>query len=191
VALSALSACNSDVTGPGGSTTLDFAHEFGVLNYVYALSQLEADMYDRVRLYWYVGMLASERSTLQSEYFEVYDQKYTLQTTQKTQRITDFLMFDYSTVNFLDRASSLGMVKTIAEATANGYAGALTYLTTQETRDQVTTIADAATVRATAVRAMLGQGAFTPVAATPQATMTALSAFYRTKLTIINAGASA
>ncbi len=43
-----ISACDSDDMDEDGVVTLDFSNDFGVLNYAYALEQLEAAFYDAV-----------------------------------------------------------------------------------------------------------------------------------------------
>lgn len=71
VALPALLAACSDeyttgVPGTGNTTgvTLDFSTDVGVLNYAYALEQLEADFYTKVVATPYTGMSADEMTLL-------------------------------------------------------------------------------------------------------------------------------
>ena len=59
----ALSACDSD-SGDDSDVTLDFNSDFGVLNYAYALEQLEAAFYVQVISAPYSGMTGAEMQIL-------------------------------------------------------------------------------------------------------------------------------
>jgi hypothetical protein len=187
--LSTLTACHDTPSAPGVQTTIDFSTDAGAINFGYALSQLESDMYYRIYTNPYAGMLLTEKSSFQS----YYSATYSIGTAVKKMsihRITDSMLFDYSTVNFYERASSLGAARTVAEATANGYAAAQARATSSDTVTLLSTWTTGAVNRATAVRAMLGLGAFTPTAMTPAEVLAVLEPYYVTRITLVDTGAT-
>ena len=187
----ALAACSNDVAEPGDRITIDLSNEKGAVNFVYALLQLEADMYYRADNNQYTGITSAEESVLQGGWISV---RYSsgipdFKTIQPAGRISDVLLFNFDNVNFWDRTSVLTTCQTVQEATANAYAGIGGLLSTPATASKISDIAAAAASRATAIRSALGLGAFTVTPLAPAAAMAIVKPYYRTNITLLNAGA--
>lgn len=187
--LSTLTACHDTPTAPGVQATIDFSTDAGAINFGYALAQLEADMYDRIKTYPYPGMLISEKNTFTS-YFSTTYAIVTAVKAMSIHRITDSILFNYDTVNFWDRTSALTLAQTVAEATANGYAAAQAYVTSSDDVTLLSTWTTGAVSRATGVRAMLGLGPFTPTTMTPAEVLAILDTHITTRVTLVNTGAT-
>jgi hypothetical protein len=188
--LATLTACHDTPMAPGVAATIDFSTETGAINFCYAMAQLEADMYYRIRTYQYGGMLLSEKNTFTANYNTTYAMTRAIKQLS-IHRITDSILFNYDTVNFTDRDSTLAAAQIVAEATANGYVAAEVYVTSSDNSTLISTWATDAVNRATGIRAMLGLGAFTPSTATPSDVLAILDPYYTTRITLVNMGAAA
>lgn len=113
--------------------------DLGILNYAYALEQLEAAFYTNVLdgSYW-AGASAEERLILEDLYkHEVIHREFfkaaiTGAVSGDMTKITPELEFDFSGVNFGDRASVLGTARVLEDTGVSAYNGAGRLLTTPD-----------------------------------------------------------
>ena len=132
-----LTACgddDDDVTGPGnggngpGSVTINFANDVGVLNYAYALEQLEAAFYIAVVTSPYTGMTAAEQAVLNGVTNHEIVHRDFLRGVLGNGRIAD-LTPDFSAIDFSSRASVLGTARVFEDLGVAAYNGAGDMLT--------------------------------------------------------------
>lgn len=108
--------------GPGGEVNLGTG-DTGVLNYAYALEQLEAAFYTQVIASFYAGAPANEQAILTDiRNHEVIHRDF-LKAALATSAIAD-LQVDFTSINFSDRASVLGAAKTFEDLGVSAYNGA-------------------------------------------------------------------
>ena len=132
---SALVGCNStnSITGPpgsGGPLVIDFAKgDTAILQFAYALEQLEADFYTKVVANFSGGNYTAEDQTLLTDvkYHEVIHRE-ALKTVLGSSN--DFTVHtNYGSLNFKDRASVLAAAKTFEDLGVAAYNGAAQYIT--------------------------------------------------------------
>jgi hypothetical protein len=116
-------------TGPDGSGSVDLGTgDTGVLNYAYALEQLEAAFYTAVTASFYSGATAEEQSILTDiKNHEVIHRDF-LKAALGTAAIAD-LQVDFTSVNLSDRASVLGAARAFEDLGVSAYNGAGQLLT--------------------------------------------------------------
>lgn len=122
--------CSDDNPGPGpGAEGVDLGTgDTGILNYAYALEQLEAAFYTQVVASFYAGASASEQTLLTDiKNHEVIHRDF-FKAALGTSAIAD-LTVDFTTINFADRASVLGAAKTFEDLGVSAYNGAGQLLT--------------------------------------------------------------
>ena len=127
-AASVLQACDSeepDDTGTG--VVLDFATDNGVLNYAYALEQLEYAFYVKVLQTPYAGITASETALFTDLRAHEGIHRDFLKAALGTNAIGD-LTVDFSSINFTQRASVLAAAVTFEDLGVAAYNGAGKYL---------------------------------------------------------------
>ena len=126
---SALQACDS--TDPpvdlGTAVTLDFSTDVGVLNYAYALEQLEYAFYVKVLETPYSGISDAERSVLTDLRAHEGIHRDFLKGALGAGAIGD-LTPDFSTINFTSKASVLGAAITFEDLGIAAYNGAGKYI---------------------------------------------------------------
>lgn len=134
----ALQACDSgDDTPMPGAVTLNLSTDTGVLNYAYALEQLEYAFYAAVvNGAYFRGLAASsaERQILQDLHDHELAHVDFFRTALGAGAI-GALTVDFSAINFADRASVLGAAKTFEDVGVSAYNGAGQLL---ESRDFLT-----------------------------------------------------
>jgi hypothetical protein len=119
---------NNSNTGPNTGVTLG-SGDTGVLNYAYALEQLEAAFYTQVTASFYAGATADEQSILNDiKGHEVIHRDF-LKSALGASAIAD-LEVDFTSINFADRASVLGAAKTFEDLGVSAYNGAGKLLST-------------------------------------------------------------
>ena len=127
-----LMACSNDDDGPNtppDSNVFDLgAGNLGILNYAYALEQLEAAFYTNVLdgSYW-AGAPANEKQILEDLYnHEIIHREFfrTAISSVAPNDIVPDLEFDFSGVDFSSRASVLGTSKVLEDTGVAAYNGA-------------------------------------------------------------------
>ncbi|WP_373062472.1 ferritin-like domain-containing protein [Gemmatimonas sp.] len=138
----ALAACTNDVMlfapagpsraviGANGSITLDFSTDVDVLNYAYALEQLEAAFYVNVVANAAFASIfaANEQRVLRDVRDHEVVHRDFLATALAGARIPN-LTPDFTSVNFANRLSVLNTAKTFEDLGVSAYNGAARYLT--------------------------------------------------------------
>jgi hypothetical protein len=114
---------------PSGGTTLDFKNDFGVLNYAYALEQLEAAFYMQVAANPPSTFSAAEKAYFQDIQFHEIAHREFFKKVLSTNAIGS-LEVDFSSITFTDRTSVLGAAKAFEDLGVAAYNGAGIRLTT-------------------------------------------------------------
>ena len=117
--------CRKDRNFPPISTgaTLDFKDDFGVLNYAYALEQLEAAFYVKVASAPPSGFSSVEKTYFQDIQFHELAHREFFKKALGTAAIGS-LEVDFSTIQFNDRASVLGAAMSFEDLGVSAYNGA-------------------------------------------------------------------
>lgn len=131
-AVSAIQGCDpsDELIDDDDGVTLDFSNDFGVLNYAYALEQLEYAFYEAVLAgSYFTGLSASdeERQILQDLRDHELAHVDFLNAALGNNAIGD-LEADFSSVNFGDRKSVLMTAQTLEDTGVSAYNGAGRYL---------------------------------------------------------------
>ncbi len=126
-AVATLQACDSDDNGTDGDVVLDFSTDNGVLNYAYALEQLEYAFYVKVLQTPYTGITPAETAVLTDLRAHEGIHRDFLKTALGANAIGD-LTVDFSSINFTQRASVLGAAITFEDLGVAAYNGAGKYL---------------------------------------------------------------
>lgn len=120
--------CGDDNPGPGSEGVDLGTGDTGILNYAYALEQLEAAFYIQVVASFYAGAPASEQLILTDiRDHEVIHRDF-FKAALGTGAIAD-LEVTFASINFADRASVLGAAKTFEDLGVSAYNGAGQLLT--------------------------------------------------------------
>ena len=182
------------VVAPNGDITLDFASELDVLNYAYALEQLEAAFYTQVvaNAAFGTAFSASEQRVLRDiRDHEVVHREFfgAALGTAKIPNLTPV----FGTINFADRASVLGTAKVFEDLGVSAYNGAAKYLKSEVYLTLAGKIVSVEARHASTIRDILNprSGDFAPNAFdlgnTPLTVLTAAGPFIVQKITVINA----
>lgn len=125
-----VNACNGDtLVDPTESASLDLSTDPGVLNYFYAISQLQSDFWGRVNINRWPGILTTESSVVSSLSSHATSQRNWLQQFQTVGRVSDVLTFSFGdSVDFASRSATMGAGLTIEDAATQAYAGGVSYL---------------------------------------------------------------
>lgn len=145
-AVAAVAACSGDagrlvgppglVTGTGGTVNADGSvslgtGDLGILNYAYALEQLEAAFYTMVTASFYVGATDEEMHILEDlRKHEVVHREF-FKAALGSAAIPS-ISVDFSAVDFTDRASVLGEASYFEDLGVSAYNGAGQLLTTPD-----------------------------------------------------------
>ncbi len=122
VALGCSDDDNNSGVGPGTGASLGTG-DTGILNYAYALEQLEAAFYTLVTASFYTGATADEQALLTDiKNHEVIHRDF-LKAALGAAAIAN-LEVDFTSVNLADRASVLGAAKTFEDLGVAAYNGA-------------------------------------------------------------------
>lgn len=132
VGVFALGCSDDNGSGPGTASGVDLGSgDIGVLNYAYALEQLEAAFYTQVAASFYAGITADEQQVLTDIMnHEVIHRDY-LKAALGSQAITA-LSVDFSGITFSDRASVLTAAQTFEDLGVSAYNGAGHLLTSAD-----------------------------------------------------------
>jgi len=105
--------------------------DVGILNYAYALEQLEAAFYDMVVMMPYNGMTADERSKLKDIRDHEVAHREFFRAALGSAAIP-MLEVDFSMINFRDRIAVLTTARTFEDLGVSAYNGAGKYLTSPD-----------------------------------------------------------
>ena len=121
--------CSDDSNGPGSTGGVDLGSgDTGVLNYAYALEQLEAAFYTQVAASFYASATTDEQSIITDiKNHEVIHRDF-LKAALGSSAIAD-LTVDFTSINFTDRSDVLGAAKTFEDLGVSAYNGAGKLLT--------------------------------------------------------------
>ena len=176
---------------PHGAVVLNFKDDFGVLNYAYALEQLEAAFYIAVLYHPYGGMTAQERRVLT----DVRDHEIAHRDFFKAAlggNAIKAVAPDFSAIDFASRASVLGTARTFEDLGVAAYNGAAKYLENTTYLVIAGKIVSVEARHASAIRDLLAPktGAFAPKAFDdafePPDVLAAADAFIETKIVLVN-----
>lgn len=147
--------------GPDPGTGVDLGTgEVGVLNYVYALEQLQAAFYDQVTAgAYFSGAPADEQAILNDIKSHEGIHRDFLRAGLGGAAIAD-LQFDFAGVNFIDRVSVLDAAKTLEDLGVAAYNGAGKLLTTPGNLLAAAKIASVEARHAAAIRDLIAPGSF-------------------------------
>jgi len=118
--------CTKDdgiVAAPSTGVTLDFKDDFGVLNYAYALEQLEAAFYIQVASNIPSSFSQAERVYFQDIQFHEIAHREFLKKALGSNAI-GALEVNFSSINFTDRTAILGAAKAFEDLGVAAYNGA-------------------------------------------------------------------
>ncbi|MBC7569313.1 MAG: ferritin-like domain-containing protein [Spirosoma sp.] len=123
-----LAACKNEenpITVSPSPTMVDLGSgDIGILNYAYALEQLEAAFYTQVMTTPYGGMSDAERTILTDiRDHEIIHREFFKAAIPAANRIAD-LTPNFSAINFADRTSVLNTAKTFEDLGVSAYNGA-------------------------------------------------------------------
>lgn len=130
----ALVGCDDDdmIINPGGNVFDLGTGDVGVLNYAYALEQLEADFYTKVVNSFYTGISEAEKQVLTDLYHhEVIHRDFFKAAIggAAPNSILPTLEFQYPNVDFKSRTSVLATAKALEDTGVSAYNGAGKYIT--------------------------------------------------------------
>ncbi len=124
-----LEACKKDNnnSNPGTSTTDVGSGDTGILNFAYALEQLEAAFYIKVNASFYSGISTDEQQILTDIMNHEVAHRDFFKAALGTSAIKA-LSFDFSSINFADRTSVLSTAKALEDTGVSAYNGAGKYI---------------------------------------------------------------
>lgn len=126
-----LAGCSKSDSAPGLVNV--GSGDVGVLNYAYALEQLEAGFYTMVRQgQYYMGASAAEKAIFDDLYYHEVIHRDFFNTAITNAKATPIkaLTPDFSSINFNDKTSVLGTAKAFEDLGVAAYNGAGRYITT-------------------------------------------------------------
>lgn len=181
---------NASFTRPG-TIVLNFKSDIGVLNYAYALEQLEAAFYVQAIATPYAGMSLREQTVLTNvRDHEVIHREF-LKAALGTYRIPD-VQPDFSGIDFGSRASVLNTAKAFEDLGVSAYNGAAKYIASDDYLVIAGKIVSVEARHAATIRDLLSPRSsdFAPNAfdsgMAPADVIAAASAFIVTKINVVN-----
>lgn len=171
--------------------------DIGILNYAYALEQLEADFYTKVVNNFYRGISDKERQLFTDIYHHevIHRDFFQAAISGATSSILPKLEFKYDGVDFNSRDSILATSKALEDTGVAAYNGAGKYITNLDYLVIAGKIVSVEARHASAIRDLInpGSGAFSgddvidanglDVAKEPKEIIAAAGAFYKTPFT--------
>lgn len=200
VALTA-AGCKKDRVDVPNGVTLDFKDDFGVLNYAYALEQLEAAFYIKVASAPPSGFSTAERNYFQDIQFHEIAHREFFKNALGTAAIGS-LEVDFSSINFTDRMSVLNAAKAFEDLGVAAYNGAGVRLNDDKFIVVAGQIVSVEARHAAYVRDLISNGSFSNLgeltalgasdangldaALTPDKVLAIAGTFVKTKINVIN-----
>lgn len=171
--------------------------DVGILNYAYALEQLEADFYTKVVNSFYAGISNDEKQILTDIYNHevVHRDFFKAALTAATPNVLPKLEFKYDGIDFKNRNSILATAKALEDTGVAAYNGAGKYITNLDYLVSAGKIVSVEARHASAIRDLInpGSGDFSgddvidanglDVAKEPKDIVAAAGAFFKTPFT--------
>ena len=134
--------------------------DVGVLNYAYALEQLEADFYTKVVNNFYSGISSIEQQLFTDLYHHevIHRDFFKAALTGATPNVLPKLEFQYPNVNFNDRNSVLATAKALEDTGVAAYNGAGKYITNPDYLVLAGKIVSVEARHASAIRNLISPG---------------------------------
>ena len=134
--------------------------DVGVLNYAYALEQLEADFYTKVVNSFYTGASTVEKAVLTDLYHHevIHRDFFKAALSGVTSQVLPKLEFQYPNVNFSDRASVLATAKALEDTGVAAYNAAGKYITNPDYLVLAGKIVSVEARHASAIRDLINPG---------------------------------
>ena len=175
--------------------TLDFKDDFGVLNYAYALEQLEAAFYIQVASAPPAAFSTAERTYFQDIQFHEIAHREFFKKALGSAAIGS-LEVNFSAINFTDRTSVLAAAKTFEDLGVAAYNGAGIRLVSNTYLLLAGKIVSVEARHAAYIRDLISNGSFAnsevvnanglDQAFTPAQVLAAAGGFVKTKINVIN-----
>ncbi|WP_027385438.1 ferritin-like domain-containing protein [Chryseobacterium gregarium] len=171
--------------------------DVGILNYAYALEQLEADFYTKVVNNFYSGISSAEKDILTDLYHHevIHRDFFKAAISGATTNVLPTLEFQYPGVNFSNRNSVLATAKALEDTGVAAYNGAGKYITNADYLVIAGKIVSVEARHAAAIRDLISPGtaAFSgddvinanglDVAKEPKEVVTVAGGFFKTPFT--------
>lgn len=191
-AVAAVAGCEQSgpvPTGPvAGAVVLDFSTDFGVLNYAYALEQLEAAFYTQVAASFYSGATEGERAVLTDLRDHEIAHREFLKAALGSNAV-GALQVDFGGVDFSSRQSVLQTAQTFEDLGVAAYNGAARYLSDADFLATAGKIVSVEARHASVIRELNGASfapdAFDPVMG-PAEVLAAAAPFVETQINLRN-----
>ncbi|MBB5644293.1 ferritin-like domain-containing protein [Pedobacter cryoconitis] len=152
--------CKKDKSTPGLDTGVDLGSgDPGILNYAYALEQLEGAFYDAVVKSPYTGIPANELALLTDIRDHELAHREFFKKALGTGAIVS-LTVDFSSINFADRASVLNTAKAFEDLGVSAYNGAGKLLKTAKYLEVAGKIVSVEARHAALIRDLISNGTF-------------------------------
>lgn len=181
--------------------TLDFKDDFGVLNYAYALEQLEAAFYIQVASNPPSAFSAAEKAYFQDIQFHEIAHREFFKKALGTAAIGS-LEVNFSSINFSDRTNVLAVAKTFEDLGVAAYNGAGVRLKTDIYLTLAGQIVSVEARHAAYIRDLISNGSFSDLASlsalgandangldgalTPDKVLPLAAPFIKTKINVVN-----
>ncbi|WP_316820655.1 ferritin-like domain-containing protein [Pedobacter gandavensis] len=187
---------SDEMPGNMGGVTLDFKDDFGVLNYAYALEQLEAAFYIQVAATPYANINAQELAYFKDIQFHEIAHREFFKNALGPAAIAG-LEVDFSKINFADRTSVLGTAKAFEDLGVSAYNGAGKLLKSAVYLTLAGKIVSVEARHAAYVRELISPNSFSNVEVVdavngldksrdPKAVLAIAGGFVKTKINVIN-----
>lgn len=186
---------------PMTGVTLDFKDDFGVLNYAYALEQLEAAFYIQVASNPPAAFSAAEKAYFQDIQFHEIAHREFFKKALGTAAIGG-LEVNFSSINFTDRTSVLNAAKAFEDLGVAAYNGAGVRLKSDTYLTLAGQIVSVEARHAAYIRDLISNGSFADLtsmtalgavdangldgALTPDKVLAIAGAYVKTKINVIN-----
>jgi hypothetical protein len=194
--------CKKDrQTAPMTGVTLDFKDDFGVLNYAYALEQLEAAFYIQVASNPPATFSAAEKTYFQDIQFHEIAHREFFKKALGTAAIGG-LEVNFSSINFTDRTSVLNAAKAFEDLGVAAYNGAGVRLKSDTYLTLAGQIVSVEARHAAYIRDLISNGSFADLtsmtalgavdangldgALTPDKVLAIAGTYVKTKINVIN-----
>lgn len=191
-AASSLVACKNDGPGISPDGTIDLgSDDIGILNYAYALEQLEAAFYTQVAASFFTGATASERALLT----DIRDHEIAHREFFKNalgSKAIPGLEVNFSAIDFTSRDSVLGTAKAFEDLGVSAYNGAGKLIASKEYLLLAGKIVSVEARHAALIRDLISNGSFAnsevvnpmglDLSREPSEVLTIASSFLKSKL---------